>query len=273
MIAAGGTAGHVVPAIAVADALRDSGAPRSASSARASAPRPNWCPRPATRSTSSGQRPRPPQPAQGRSPRRAGRGARCRRGAGACCASAGPTSCSAAAATSPGPVGLAASRLGMPLVLTEADSHLGLDQPPARPPGASASASPSRSPGARASPTWSPGGPCRARCSRRTAAAARRRFAIPEGDRCVAVFGGSLGAAQRQPGGVRGVRRARRRGAEHAGRPWVLHVDRAPRLRRAARALGASRAAGALPAARVRAARWATCWPPPTWSSPGPAGR
>ena len=37
-----------------------------------------------------------------------------------------PTRCSAAAATSPGPVGLVAALRRIPLVLTEADSHLGL---------------------------------------------------------------------------------------------------------------------------------------------------
>ena len=53
VIAAGGTAGHVVPALAVADALRASGAdgqlPRHARARRGA----SWSPRPATRSTSS----------------------------------------------------------------------------------------------------------------------------------------------------------------------------------------------------------------------------
>ena len=48
-------------------------------------------------------------------------------GARGCCAGSAPTPCSAAAATSPGPVGLAAAlTLRLPLVLTEADSHLGI---------------------------------------------------------------------------------------------------------------------------------------------------
>ena len=54
VIAAGGTAGHVVPAIAVADALRAEGA--EVSSSAASAPRPSWCRPPATRSTRSASR-------------------------------------------------------------------------------------------------------------------------------------------------------------------------------------------------------------------------
>ena len=64
VIAAGGTAGHVVPALAVADALRDSGA--GSSSSAASGPRPSSCRPPGTRSTSCGSsRHRPPQPAEG----------------------------------------------------------------------------------------------------------------------------------------------------------------------------------------------------------------
>ena len=42
VIAAGGTAGHVVPALAVADALRADGA--GSRSSAANAPRPSWCP-------------------------------------------------------------------------------------------------------------------------------------------------------------------------------------------------------------------------------------
>ena len=53
-------------------------------------------------------------------------GLRDRRRASACCASCGRARCSAAAATSPGPVGLAALARRIPLVLTEADSHLGI---------------------------------------------------------------------------------------------------------------------------------------------------
>ncbi len=68
-----------------------------------------------------------------------------------------------------GPAGLAAVLARVPLVLTEADSHLGLaNRLLAR--RRKESASPSRSPGARGSATSSPGARCRRRCSRRTAA-------------------------------------------------------------------------------------------------------
>ncbi len=72
-----------------------------------------------------------------------------------------------------GPAGLAAAPDRTPLVLTEADSHLGLANRllARRAPGASAS--PSRSRGARASATWSPAGRCRRRSCDADRAAAR----------------------------------------------------------------------------------------------------
>ena len=109
VIAAGGTAGHVVPALAVADALR-AAAPRSRSSARASAPRPSSCPPRATRSTCCDLRgldrcqPRP------RRRRRCASPPRPSRPRAGCCASAAPRRCWAAAATSPGPPGSRRSR-------------------------------------------------------------------------------------------------------------------------------------------------------------------
>ena len=100
VIAAGGTAGHVVPALAVADALRAEGAAVSLHRRRATAPRPSSCPRRATRSTCCAS-------AASTAATRSAPPARCawRRAAvpaaRGCCASAAPRRCSAAAATSP----------------------------------------------------------------------------------------------------------------------------------------------------------------------------
>ena len=130
MIAAGGTAGHVVPAIAVADALRAEGATPTFIGTRDRAE--------AELVPEAGyeidfialeglNRRNPLKAARAMFRAAFGIGAakkilRAREaevvlGAGGYVA---------------GPVGLAASHLDLPLVLTEADSHLGLDEPPAR---------------------------------------------------------------------------------------------------------------------------------------------
>ncbi|MEA2412661.1 MAG: UDP-N-acetylglucosamine--N-acetylmuramyl-(pentapeptide) pyrophosphoryl-undecaprenol [Thermoleophilaceae bacterium] len=110
-----------------------------------------------------------------------------------------------------GPVGLAALTRRVPLALTEADSHLGIANralaPFAR---AVFLAFPLQGrDGARYEVTGRPIPPGTGAADR---AAARRRFAIPEGARCLLVFGGSLGARRlneaaleafgRQPAGV-----------------------------------------------------------------------
>ena len=124
VIAAGGTAGHVVPAIAVADALRAEGAEVSfVGGQRAEAelvPAAGYAldpirvegisrtnPLKALRAVAQGgaraaRRARDPAPPRGRTP------------------------CWAAAATSPARSALAAVLRRVPLVLTEADSHMGL---------------------------------------------------------------------------------------------------------------------------------------------------
>ena len=94
-----------------------------------------------------------------------------------------------------GPVGLAARTLRLPLVLTEADSHLGVSNrmlapfARARVPGL-----PDRGP-ATARSGSSPGGPCRAGTEggRPRRGARAPRASRPDGP-CLLVFGGSLGA-------------------------------------------------------------------------------
>ena len=125
VVAAGGTAGHVVPAMAVAAELRDSGAEVSFLGTRerieaelvpAAGYEIDFI---KVRGIDRGN----PLKAAARRARGRRRG---RRGATARSGAAAPTSCWAAAATSPVRPGLAATLSRTPLVLTEADSHLGL---------------------------------------------------------------------------------------------------------------------------------------------------
>ena len=144
VIAAGGTAGHVVPAIAVADALRAEGAEVTfVGGERAEAelvPAAGYPLDPIRVEGISRH-----EPAEGRA-RRAQGGRRARCGARASSGAGRPTPSSAAAATSPVPSASPRSLRRIPLVLTEADSHLGLTNRLLAP-RARASASPSRSPG------------------------------------------------------------------------------------------------------------------------------
>ena len=92
-----------------------------------------------------------------------------------------------------GPVGLAARSLGLPLALTEADSHLGVANRLLAPlAGRVFLAFPldGRS-GARYRVVGRPVPAANAAADR---AGARERFGIPAGERCLLVFGGSLGA-------------------------------------------------------------------------------
>ena len=125
VIAAGGTAGHVVPALAVADALRASGAEvEFVGGERAEAelvpaagyplpPAARW--RASTAATRCGPR-GPSALAAARPP--AGRAG--------CCGRIGADAVLGGGGYVAGPVGLAARSLRLPLVLTEADSHLGV---------------------------------------------------------------------------------------------------------------------------------------------------
>ena len=186
------------------------------------------------------------------------RGATLRRRAAAAPASR-PTRCSAAAATSPGPVGLAARLLRMPLVLTEADSHLGV-------------------------------------ANRLLAPLARRVFlAFPiEGRDGRRVAGHRPAGAGRARAAPTARRRARASASAPTSRACSCSAARSARARLNEAALEAFGAASPVRgAARLRAARlrraaprastsWArrrttTCtptssrsptrWPPPTWSS------
>ena len=121
-----------------------------------------------------------------------------------------------------GPVGLAAVRMGLPLVLTEADSHLGLaNRMLARRARRVCLAFPI--PGREGEPYLLTGRPVPRPVLEADQAGARRHFAIPMGDSCIAVVGGSIGALSVNQaafaafGGEEG-------GAEHTGRPWVVHV-------------------------------------------------
>ena len=92
-----------------------------------------------------------------------------------------------------GPAGLAALRLRLPLVLTEADSHLGLaNRMLAR--RARRVCLAFEIPGREGDPYLVTGRPVPPAVLAADRDAARERFGIPVGDRCLLVFGGSLGA-------------------------------------------------------------------------------
>ncbi len=176
LIGAGGTAGHVIPALAVADALRAHGAevvfaggeraertlvPEAGYELRPLrvVPLPRKSPVGAVRAAAidaRGRRPRPP------SDRRAA-----------------PAAVLGAGGYVAGPVGLAAVLRRVPLVLMEADSHLGSPTGCSRP-GPSGSAWPSRSTVARGS-RYRVTGPAGARAVATDREAARSRFGIEPG--------------------------------------------------------------------------------------------
>jgi UDP-N-acetylglucosamine--N-acetylmuramyl-(pentapeptide) pyrophosphoryl-undecaprenol N-acetylglucosamine transferase len=188
VIAAGGTAGHVVPAIAVADALRAEGAQVTfAGGERAEAELVPAAGYPLDPIRVEGlSRTNPVAAARAAvkaaaAVRAAGRILR-RRRADAVLGGGGYVA---------GPVGLAAVALQIPLVLAEADSHLGLTNRLLAPRARRvclAFALPGRD-GSRYRVT---GRPVPARVASREAA--REQLGVGEGDRLVLVFGGSLGA-------------------------------------------------------------------------------
>jgi UDP-N-acetylglucosamine--N-acetylmuramyl-(pentapeptide) pyrophosphoryl-undecaprenol N-acetylglucosamine transferase len=190
VIAAGGTAGHVVPALAVAEALRQRGAEVDfAGGERAEA---ELVPR-------AGFRFHPLRVAgiDRRNPLRAARAAvlaglaatRARRllrrlNADAVLGGGGYVA---------GPVGLAARTLGLPLALCEADSHLGVANrllaPLARRVFLSFPIA-----GREGSKYLVTGRPLRTPTDGLEREPARERFGIPTGETCLLVYGGSLGA-------------------------------------------------------------------------------
>ena len=191
VIAAGGTAGHVVPALAVADALRERGIEvefiggeraeaelvpgRGLSAAHAAGERAStaatWCAPPRRWCWPDGRR--------------------CAHAG--CCAAAGADAVLGGGGYVAGPVGLAARTLGLPLVLSEADSHLGVTNrllaPLAR---RVCLAFPL--PGRTGPRYLVTGRPVPAGTGRAGRDAARERLGIPAGGPCLLVFGGSLGA-------------------------------------------------------------------------------
>jgi UDP-N-acetylglucosamine--N-acetylmuramyl-(pentapeptide) pyrophosphoryl-undecaprenol N-acetylglucosamine transferase len=121
-----------------------------------------------------------------------------------------------------GPAGLAAVRMGLPLVLTEADSHLGLaNRLLAKRARRVCLAFPI--PGRDGGPYLVTGRPIPHSVLEANATDARRRFGIPGPADCVTVMGGSLGA--------RSINHAAFDAFagpdlphDHVGQPWVLHV-------------------------------------------------
>ena len=190
VIAAGGTAGHVVPALAVADALRERGAEvEFAGGERAEAELVPAAGYPFHRLEVMGiDRKDPVRAARAvaLALRATGRARRLLRRAGADAVMGGGGYVA-------GPVGLAARTLRLPLAITEADSHLGVANRLLAPLAERVFLSfpiEGRD-GGRYVVT---GRPLPAGTGHADRAAASRRFGLPEQGDCVLVFGGSLGA-------------------------------------------------------------------------------
>jgi UDP-N-acetylglucosamine--N-acetylmuramyl-(pentapeptide) pyrophosphoryl-undecaprenol N-acetylglucosamine transferase len=191
VIAAGGTAGHVVPAIAVADALRAEGATVSFIGTRERAeaelvPAAGYEIDFLNVSGLDRRNPAKAAASLGRAAHGVGAARRVlrERGAEAVLGAGGYVA---------GPVGLAAVRTGIPLVLTEADSHLGLtNRLLARRAHRVCLAFPIA--GREGDRYLVTGRPVPRAVLEADRTVARRRFEIADGERCLAIFGGSLGA-------------------------------------------------------------------------------
>ena len=119
-----------------------------------------------------------------------------------------------------GPAGLAAVRMGLPLVLTEADSHLGLaNRMLSRRAERVCLAFPI--PGRDGGPFVVTGRPVPRAVLEADPTVARRRFGIPEPADCVTVVGGSLGALSINLAAFEAFTRLH---GDHVGQPWVLHI-------------------------------------------------
>lgn len=191
VIAAGGTAGHVVPALAVADALRAEGADVSfvGTADRAEA---DLVPAAGYEIDFLAV-----SPLVGRSPLGAARAAAvAARAVGAArrlLRARGADAVLGGGGYVAGPVGLAASRLGIPLVITEADRHLGLtNRLLARRARRVCLAFPI--PGRRGERFVVTGRPVPAAIGHADRGGARERFGVAAADKCLLVFGGSQGA-------------------------------------------------------------------------------
>jgi UDP-N-acetylglucosamine--N-acetylmuramyl-(pentapeptide) pyrophosphoryl-undecaprenol N-acetylglucosamine transferase len=220
VIAAGGTAGHVVPAIAVADALRAEGSEVTFLGTRERAE--------ADLVAAAGyeidflrvsgldrRNPLKAAIAAVRAGRAVGAARRMlqRRRADVVLGGGGYVA---------GPAGLAAVRMGLPLVLTEADSHLGLaNRLLARRARRVCLAFPI--PGRDGGPYVITGRPVPRPVLEADPTVARRRFGIPEPADCVTVVGGSLGALSINLAAFEAFNRLEGP-HDHVGQPWVLHV-------------------------------------------------
>jgi UDP-N-acetylglucosamine--N-acetylmuramyl-(pentapeptide) pyrophosphoryl-undecaprenol N-acetylglucosamine transferase len=121
-----------------------------------------------------------------------------------------------------GPAGLAAVRMGLPLVLTEADSHLGLaNRLLARRAKRVCLAFPI--PGRTGGPYVVTGRPVPRAVLEANPTVARRRFGIPGPADCVTVVGGSLGALSINLAAFDAYNRIDLP-HDHVGQPWILHV-------------------------------------------------
>jgi UDP-N-acetylglucosamine--N-acetylmuramyl-(pentapeptide) pyrophosphoryl-undecaprenol N-acetylglucosamine transferase len=123
-----------------------------------------------------------------------------------------------------GPVGLAAVRMGVPLVLTEADSHLGLANRLLAPRASRVCLS-FPIPGRDGRPYVVTGRPVPGAVLEADPTVARRRFGIPEPADCVTVIGGSLGARSINLAAFDAFTRLEQGlPHDHVGQPWILHV-------------------------------------------------
>jgi UDP-N-acetylglucosamine--N-acetylmuramyl-(pentapeptide) pyrophosphoryl-undecaprenol N-acetylglucosamine transferase len=191
VIAAGGTAGHVVPALAVADALRAEGATVSFIGTRERAeaelvPEAGYEIDVLNVSGLDRRNPAKAVAALGRAAYGVGAAGRILRDRGADVVLGGGGYVA-------GPVGLAALRMDIPLVLTEADSHMGLtNRLLARRARRVCLAFPiPEREGERYVVTGRPVPRALLEADR---AGARSRFGIGESEQCLAIFGGSQGA-------------------------------------------------------------------------------
>jgi UDP-N-acetylglucosamine--N-acetylmuramyl-(pentapeptide) pyrophosphoryl-undecaprenol N-acetylglucosamine transferase len=218
VIAAGGTAGHVVPAIAVADALRAEGAEVSFLGTRERAeadlvPAAGYEIDFVRVSGLDRRNPLKAAVAAVRAGRAVGAARRAleRRRADVVVGGGGYVA---------GPAGVAAVRMGLPLVLTEADSHLGLaNRLLARRAERVCLAFPI--PGRDGWPYVVTGRPVPRPVLEADATVARRRFGIPEPADCVTVVGGSLGARSINLAAFDAFPHVP---GDHVGQPWVLHI-------------------------------------------------
>jgi UDP-N-acetylglucosamine--N-acetylmuramyl-(pentapeptide) pyrophosphoryl-undecaprenol N-acetylglucosamine transferase len=123
-----------------------------------------------------------------------------------------------------GPVGFAAVRMGLPLVLTEADSHLGLaNRLLARRARRVCLGFPIS--GRDGDPYVVTGRPVPRAVLEADPTVARRRFGIPEPADCVTIVGGSLGARSINLAAFDAFTRlSRGLPHDHVGEPWILHV-------------------------------------------------